>query len=49
MDRTFRIAELEQEPEALEQIRRLEERLSELKGTDIALIAYSASEENGAE
>lgn len=45
MDRSFRLAELDGQPDALQAIRRLEERLSEESGTEIALIAYASDED----
>lgn len=45
MDRGFRLAELNGQPDALRAIRHLEEQLSKQSGTDIALIAYESNEE----
>lgn len=46
MDKNFRLAELEGQPDALNAIRHLEERLSEQSGSDIALIAYASEDKN---
>ena len=45
MDKSFRLAELGDQPDALQAIRRLEEQLSEESGTEIALVAYATDEE----
>jgi hypothetical protein len=44
-DKSFRLAELDSQPDALQAIRRLEEQLSEESGTAIALVAYASDEE----
>lgn len=45
MDRSFHLADMAGDPDALNAIRRLEERLSDSSGTDIALVAYAADED----
>lgn len=49
MDKDYRIAELGSQSDALDAIRKLEKQLTETYGSDVALIAYSAEddEENG--
>jgi len=48
MDRHFRVAQLENLPEALDAIKQLEEQLSEQSGEEIALVAFSSDEEDQA-
>lgn len=45
MDKNFRIAELSSQSDALDAIRKLEQKLSEQYGSEVALIAYSAEQE----
>lgn len=49
MDKDYRIAELNSQSDALDAIRRLEKQLTESYGSDVALIAYAAEndEDNG--
>lgn len=49
MDKDFRIAELSQQTDALEAIRRLEQQLTQQYGSDVALIAYTAETEEAEE
>lgn len=49
MDRHFRLAQLDNIPDALDAIRHLEEQLSDQSGEDIALVAFSSEEDQGAE
>lgn len=44
-DKDYRIAELSSQEEALDAIRKLEQQLTEAYGSDIALIAYTAENE----
>lgn len=45
MDKEFRITELSSQTDALDAIRKLEQQLSEQYGSDVALIAYTAEQE----
>ncbi|MDQ6423019.1 hypothetical protein RB620_26680 [Paenibacillus sp. LHD-117] len=45
LDNRYRLAELRDQPDALEAIQRLEEQLSERSGSDIALVAYAAEQD----
>jgi hypothetical protein len=44
MDKDYRIAELGNQADTLEAIRKLEEQLTEAYGADVALIAYAADQ-----
>ncbi|WP_165867329.1 hypothetical protein [Paenibacillus pinisoli] len=48
-DRHFRVAQLDNMPDALDAIKHLEEQLSGQSGEDIALVAFSSEEDQRAE
>ncbi|WP_165861109.1 hypothetical protein [Paenibacillus paeoniae] len=49
MDRHFRVAKLENLPDALDAIKQLEEQLSDQSGEDIALVAFASEEDHALE
>lgn len=44
LDRSFRVAELSDQPDALEAIRKLEKQLTEQQGSTVAIVAYATDE-----
>ncbi|MFF2888947.1 hypothetical protein [Paenibacillus sp. NPDC057967] len=49
MDRHFRLAQLDNFPDALDAIRQLEEHLSDQSGEDIALVAFASEDEQASQ